>query len=70
VVAHTVQKGPHIRNRFDGKVFLIDTGMVYKDKGGAPSALDIQAGKFTAIYLDGQDALFDDKSPKSGAKAN
>ncbi|HET9306297.1 MAG TPA: metallophosphoesterase [Candidatus Sulfotelmatobacter sp.] len=70
VVAHTVQKGPHIRSRFDGKVFLIDTGMVYKDKGGAPSALDIQAGKFTAIYLDGQDALFDDKSPKSGAKGN
>ena len=68
VVAHTVQKGPHIRDRFDGKVFLIDTGMVYKDKGGAPSALDIQAGKFTAIYLDGQDTLFDDKSPKSGAK--
>lgn len=70
VVAHTVQKGPHIRNRFDGKVFLIDTGMVYKDKGGAPSALDIQAGKFTAIYLDGQDVLFDERSLKSGAKGN
>lgn len=70
VVAHTIQKGPHIRSRFDGKVFLIDTGMVYKDKGGTPSALDIQDGKFTAIYLDGQEALFDDKSPKPGAKGN
>jgi len=70
VVAHTVQKGPHIRSRFDGKVFLIDTGMVYKDKGGKPSALDIQAGKITAIYLDGQEALFDDKSPAVGVKRN
>ena len=70
VVAHTVQKGPHIRSRFDGKVFLIDTGMVYKDKGGKPSALDIQAGRFTAIYLDGQEALFDDKSPAVGVKGN
>jgi hypothetical protein len=70
VVAHTVQKGPHIRSRFDGKVFLIDTGMVYKDKGGKPSALDIQAGKFTAIYLDGQEALFDDKFPTGGVKGN
>lgn len=68
VVAHTVQKGPHIRTRFDGKVFLIDTGMVYKDQGGKPSALDIQAGKFTAIYADGQDALFDEKSPAPAAK--
>ena len=70
VVAHTVQKGPHIRSRFDGKVFLIDTGMVYKDKGGKPSALDIQSGKFTAIYLDGQDTLFDEKSPTAGVKGN
>lgn len=70
VVAHTVQKGSHIRSRFDGKVFLIDTGMVYKDKGGKPSALDIQAGKFTAVYLDGQEVLLDDKSPASAAKGN
>lgn len=70
VVAHTVQKGPHIRSRFDGKVFLIDTGMVYKDKGGKPSALDIEASKFTAIYLDGQDVLFDGKSPAPAAKGN
>jgi hypothetical protein len=70
VVAHTVQKGSHIRSRFDGKLFLIDTGMVYKDQGGAPSALDIQAGKFTAIYLDGQGVLFDDKSPAAAPKGN
>ena len=70
VVAHTVQKTSRIRSRFEGKVFLIDTGMVYKDVGGKPSALDIEGGKFTAIYLDGQDALFDEKSPASAAKGN
>jgi len=68
VVAHTVQKDSHIRSRFDGKIFLIDTGMIYKDKGGRPSALDIEAGKFTAFYLDGQDVLLDEKSPASASK--
>ena len=70
VVAHTVQKDSHIRSRFDGKIFLIDTGMVYKDKGGKPSALDIQSGKFTAIYLEGQDVLFEQKAPVAAAKGN
>lgn len=70
VVAHTVQKGSRIRSRFNGKVFLIDTGMVYKDKGGQPSALDIQSGKFTAMYLDGQEVLLDEKSSASQEKPN
>ena len=59
-----------IRSRFNGKVFLIDTGMVYKDKGGQPSALDIQGGKFTALYLDGQEVLLDEKSSASQEKPN
>ena len=70
VVAHTVQKGSHIRSRFNGKVFLIDTGMVYKDKGGQPSVLDIQGGKFTALYLDGQEVLLDETTSGSQEKQN
>jgi len=70
IVAHTVQKDSHIRGRFNGKVFLIDTGMVYKAQHGQPSALDIQDGKFTAIYLDAQDVLLDEKSPAPAGKGN
>ena len=72
VVAHTVQKAAHIRSRFGARVFLIDTGMLSTYwKGGKASALDISAdGKFTAQYLDGQEVLFDEKSPASGVKGN
>ena len=35
VVAHTVQKAAHIRCRFGGKVFLIDTGMLQRIGGAA-----------------------------------
>ena len=61
IVGHTVQKVSRIRSRFDGRVFLIDTGMVASGThGGAASALEIDdTAKFTAIYLDGQDVLFD-----------
>jgi len=61
VVGHTVQKVAHIRSRFDGRVFLIDTGMVAGSAhGGAASALKIEgADKFTAVYLDGQETLLD-----------
>ena len=50
VVGHTTQKG-QIRSRFGSKVFLIDTGMLTSYyPGGRPSALEIRAGEFTAIY--------------------
>jgi len=50
VVGHNTQKG-QIRSRFGGKVFLIDTGMLTSYyPGGRPSALEIRAGEFTAIY--------------------
>ncbi len=50
VVGHNTQKG-QIRSRFGGKVFLIDTGMLSSYyPGGRPSALEIRAGEFTAIY--------------------
>jgi Calcineurin-like phosphoesterase len=72
VVAHTVQKAAHIRSRFGGRVFLIDTGMLSTYwKGGRASALEIlPGGKFTAQYLDGQEVLFDEKSRASGVKGN
>jgi Calcineurin-like phosphoesterase len=61
VVGHTVQKVAHIRSRFGGRVFLIDTGMVASSAHtGAASALEIRdAEKFTAVYLDGQELLLD-----------
>jgi hypothetical protein len=49
-VGHTVQAGA-IVSRFDGKVYLIDTGMVAgKAAGGRPSALVIQDGAVSTIY--------------------
>jgi hypothetical protein len=59
VVGHTVMKTGRIATRFDGRVFLIDTGMssVYRAAGGRPSALEIQDGRFTAITLDDRTQL-------------
>lgn len=72
VVAHTVQKTHHIRSRFGGSVFLIDTGMLSSYwPGGRASALQIQKdGKFIAQYLDGQEVLWDEKHPAPVAKPN
>jgi Calcineurin-like phosphoesterase len=72
VVAHTVQKMGHIRSRFGGKVFLIDTGMLSTYwQGGRASALEIHPGsKFTAQYTDGQEVLFEEKAPALPGKAN
>jgi hypothetical protein len=72
VVGHTVQKLAHIRCRFEGKVCLIDTGMLSSYwKGGRASALEIVGGtKFIAEYLDSQEVLFDEKPLPSTAKGN
>ncbi|MBI1750406.1 MAG: metallophosphoesterase [Acidobacteria bacterium] len=60
VVGHTPQKDGRIAARFDGKVFLIDTGMLSSYfNGGRASALEITAGKFTAIYPDQRVVLLD-----------
>jgi len=48
VVGHTVLAGYEIRQRFDNRVFLIDTGMLRPAFGGRASALEIQDGRFTA----------------------
>jgi hypothetical protein len=72
VVGHTVQKTAHIRSRFGGKVFLIDTGMLSTYwRGGRASALEIRAGRtFNAEYLDGQEPMFPEKALPSVGKEN
>ena len=58
VVGHTVTPTGRIESRFGGKVFVIDTGLnsVYV-KNGRGSALDVQNGTITAVYLDRRDVL-------------
>ena len=50
VVAHTPQPNGEIRQRFGGKVFLIDTALVT----GRASALEIQGDRIRAIYSNRQ----------------
>jgi hypothetical protein len=58
VLGHTPQLPGRIRTRFGGLVALIDTGMLTSFfKGGQPSALEIQDGKLTAIYLSGREPV-------------
>ncbi|MGH9795453.1 MAG: metallophosphoesterase [Candidatus Acidiferrales bacterium] len=53
VVGHSPLADGRIKARFGGRIFLIDTGMLTSYyQGGRPSALEINAGTFTAIYLD------------------
>jgi hypothetical protein len=59
VLGHTPQlPAGRIRTRFGGLVALIDTGMLTSYfKSGQPSALEIQDGRLTAIYLTGREPL-------------
>src|SRR5262249_34509674 len=51
VVGHTPQPDGQISSKFDGKVYLIDTGMLSSYfPGGRASALNIQDGKINFIY--------------------
>lgn len=54
VAAHTVRPKFDITSHFDKHVFLIDTGMLKSYFGGRASALEIQNGRFTAYYADGE----------------
>ena len=67
VTGHTVQRTATIRPRFDGKIILIDTGMLSSYyRGGQPSALQIDDdGKFTAVYMDRKVPLLEPKSAPS-----
>ena len=63
VGGHSVQGEGRIGVRFDGRVFLIDTGMlssVYE--GGRPSALVIDNGTFSAVYPDGTSEVLVDEA--------
>jgi hypothetical protein len=58
VVGHTPQRDGNVASRFNGRVFLIDTGMLSSHyKGGRPSALELQDGKITAIYTDRREVV-------------
>jgi hypothetical protein len=50
VVGHTVTPSRKITPRFDGRVLLIDTGMLTQAYQGTPSALEISAKGLKAIY--------------------
>lgn len=64
VVGHTVLSRQGITPRFNDHVFLIDTGMNEAYFHGRPSALQIQDGRFTAEYANGQQQVL--VSPKDG----
>ncbi len=59
VVGHSTVLPGRIVARLDGRVILIDTGMVAGEfyKGGVPSALEWSGGTLTAIYLDRREPL-------------
>ena len=57
VGGHTPRKSSRIETRLDGRVILIDTGMLSEVYGGRPSALVIEGDSFTAVYPDGTEPL-------------
>ncbi len=67
VVGHTPQPPFIIRQRFDARVFLIDTGMLTSFYKGKPSALEIENGTFTATYLTRRDLLVDARTAEPAA---
>ena len=59
VIGHSTVLPGRIVARLDGRVILIDTGMVGGEfyKGGVPSALEWHGNTLTAIYLDRREPL-------------
>jgi len=58
VTGHTVQSPSRVNDRFGGRVFLIDTGMLSSTyTGGRASALEITDGTITAVYSDSTTVL-------------
>jgi hypothetical protein len=58
VVGHSVTPTRRVASRFDGRVILLDTGMLAMAYHGRPSALVIEGGKASAAYADQPGALF------------
>lgn len=54
VVGHSVTPDFRIRTRLDGRLFLIDTGMLTEVYKGRASALELTGGTARAIYADGR----------------
>ncbi len=61
VAAHSTYSGGVIGQRLGGRVFLIDTGMLESYHHGRPSALEIQGGLFTAVYVNERQVLLDSR---------
>ena len=61
VVAHSPRASATIGVRFGGRAFLIDTGMLAEVYNGKPSALEIDRGVFTAVYVDRREELWNDE---------
>lgn len=76
VAGHTVRPKGLISQRFDSRVFLIDTGMFKAAYAGKASALEIQDGRFTAYYADEKPQVLltapaaANSAPLSGGAAN
>ena len=69
VVGHTPIKSATITERFGGRVFLVDTGMLNSYyEGGQPSALEIRDGQFLAIYKDKKVPLSSGDDPATRAR--
>ena len=60
VVGHSVTARRRIVPRFDGRVFLIDTGMLGEVYQGRASAIEFSDSGVTAIYLDERVPLAND----------
>lgn len=63
VTGHTPQRAGRITKRFEGSLFLIDTGMLGGRfyPGGRASALEIVGDTVKAIYEDGAESLIPEK---------
>lgn len=70
VVGHTIpEDASRIRSRFDGRVFLIDTGMLRNyAKDGRPAALEIVGDTYAAIYENGR-VVLSGNAPQSSRRA-
>lgn len=52
VVGHTVSPTGRALGRFDGRVILLDTGMLQQVYKGSPAALVFEHGRWTVVYAD------------------
>jgi len=52
VTGHTVSPNGRVLSRFDGRVVLLDTGMLRSVYEGSPAALIFEEGRWTVAYAD------------------